>query len=161
MVNPLRFLAIAGGNVEKRATTTWSKVISTSYYYVSQPTSITVFGYYGTALAVSGGSIVTSTWNETTSTTASWATPPLTSTTPLDPSCSTAYAAYQYDLFDVTDTDYFIPTFIVGFTTPCLPTGWGTVDYYSPGICPSGYSLAWTTPVATPTLETAGLCCYK
>jgi hypothetical protein len=161
MVNPIRILAAAGGHLGKRATSTWTKVISTSYDLVSQATSVTVFGYYSTTLVVSGGTTAVSTISETTSTTFSWATSPLTSTTPLDPACSTAYTAYYNDLFYVTDVVNVVPTFIVGFGTACLPTGWETVAYYSPGICPSGYELVFQTPVATSSLETAGLCCYK
>jgi hypothetical protein len=167
MVNPARFLAAVGGQLQKRDdTTSWSSIISTSFLFVSEPTSVTVFGYYTTTRAVVDGSAVVSTLNYTTSTTASWATSPLTSTTSLDPSCSTGYSAYLEDLLFITDLTFGDPTFAVGYNEPCLPTGFGTVGYYSPGLCPSGYTVALertfsSSKTNTRFLETQGICCFK
>lgn len=165
MVNPARFLAALGGQLEKRDVTTWSSVVSTSYLWVTEPTSVTVFGYYSTTRAVVGGSVVVSTRKYTTLTTASWATSPLTVTSTLDPSCTTGYRAYGEDLAYITNVDYN-PTFLAGYNKECLPTGYVTVDYYSPGLCPTGYTLALTRIFSssrsnTKFLETQGICCYK
>lgn len=43
----------------------------------------------------------------------------------------------------------------------CLPPGWGSLGYYSPGLCPSGYNVAaenyatWMGGV----VETMAICC--
>ncbi|OQE25318.1 hypothetical protein PENSTE_c006G02384 [Penicillium steckii] len=42
----------------------------------------------------------------------------------------------------------------------CLPSGWHKTDYYSPGICPSGYGIAYTGLVERGDVtETAATCC--
>ncbi|KAI9039884.1 uncharacterized protein KD926_008985 [Aspergillus affinis] len=44
--------------------------------------------------------------------------------------------------------------------TECLPSGWSKSDYYSPGICPTGYAIAASGIVIDgPKTETAATCC--
>lgn len=45
--------------------------------------------------------------------------------------------------------------------TKCLPSGWAsTSQYFSPGVCPSGYSQAcWATSSAGTDIETLATCC--
>lgn len=44
----------------------------------------------------------------------------------------------------------------------CYPTGWNTISYYSPGLCPDGYSMDQTMESTTGTLTTTfGTCCFK
>ncbi|KAJ5678919.1 hypothetical protein N7462_007163 [Penicillium macrosclerotiorum] len=45
-------------------------------------------------------------------------------------------------------------------TAECLPSGWAPKSYYSPGICPSGWIMAYNTTTSTGgTAETRGTCC--
>jgi hypothetical protein len=160
MVLPAHLLAAAGANFEKRAaTTTWSTVVSTSYDLISEATSVTLFGYYDTTLVASDGVPVVSTIKATTLTTYQAQTSPLTNPTPLSSACLTDYWVYGRDPFYVEPD--FDPTLEVGFRPDCLPTGWWTVDYYSPGICPTGYTIATSFLVSTAALETGAKCCYK
>jgi hypothetical protein len=164
MINPLRLLPAIGGHLEKRDTSPWTSVVSTTLFLATEPTSVTLFGYYTTTPAVAGGTIVVSTKSYTTSTTASWATSPLTITSSPDASCSTDYTARGNNVLNIQGSDN--PTFQVGYTSACLPTGYATVDYYSPGICPSGYTLALKRDLATvisntKVAQTEGLCCFK
>ncbi|OGE50651.1 hypothetical protein PENARI_c016G05884 [Penicillium arizonense] len=50
----------------------------------------------------------------------------------------------------------------LGPTTPslCLPTGWDSTTYFSPGVCPSGYGIAAsvTVPMGN-AIETVATCC--
>ncbi|KAL4932994.1 uncharacterized protein BDV17DRAFT_287357 [Aspergillus undulatus] len=42
----------------------------------------------------------------------------------------------------------------------CLPSGWQKTDYYSPGICPTGYAIAASgTVIDGSVTETAATCC--
>jgi hypothetical protein len=164
MVHPARILAAAGAaNLQKRDTTTWSDVISTSFKFWSQATSVTVFGYYTTTVVASGSIPVVSTLKETISTTFDRPISPLLTPSPLDPACTSALSAYRRNLTLVTrDPAEYYPLFQVGFDPTCLPEGWYSVKYYSPGICPSGYTVAFAPiPVSTAKLETAVQCCYK
>lgn len=44
----------------------------------------------------------------------------------------------------------------------CYPTGWDKVSYFSPGTCPDGFSMAYTSEVTAGTVtETHGTCCYE
>jgi hypothetical protein len=163
MVNPARILAAVGGGLEKRDTSGWSSALSTSFWYASQPTTVTVIGYYSTTQAVSGGIAVPSTVYRTTATTFSYATSPLISPTSPDAYCSTDISASFNNLLYIQGSS---PSFQVGYTTPCLPTGFYTVDYYSPGICPSGYYLPLVRSFATTVSnakvsETEGICCFS
>jgi hypothetical protein len=113
MVNFARLLAGAGvAHLEKRDTTTWASVQSTSYLYWTGPTSVTVGGYLQTTLAASGTVPVVSTITYTTLTTLAYPTLPLLSPPPLDPACTSDLSAYRRDL-DYVDTD--LPTFLVGW----------------------------------------------
>lgn len=165
MINPALMLAAVGGGLEKRASTSsiWSSAISTSFNYATQPTTVTLLGDYATTLAVSGLSIVASTKYWTTATTFSYATSPLISPSSPDAYCSTQYSANYNDLSYI---DGLTPTFMVGYTTPCVPTGFYTVQYYSPGICPSGYGVSnWrsleTTVSKVKVIETEVICCFS
>lgn len=165
MVNPARILAAAGAaNLERRQVASeWSEVIATSWDFLPQSTSVTVLGYYTTTAVASGSVPVVSTIRETTWTTNSWATAPLLSPAPLDPACTRALSAFQRNLTFVTrNPDEWRPVFQVGFNPTCLPDGWHTVDYYSPGICPSGYTTAFEPlAISTRRAETAVQCCYR
>ncbi|GFF22136.1 hypothetical protein IFM51744_00527 [Aspergillus udagawae] len=45
-------------------------------------------------------------------------------------------------------------------TTKCLPSGWAATNYFSPGICPSGYVIATTSKIVSGTMtETVATCC--
>ncbi|KAI9926515.1 hypothetical protein MW887_004283 [Aspergillus wentii] len=45
-------------------------------------------------------------------------------------------------------------------TSECLPSGWATSSYFSPGICPSGYVIASSGVVYAGTVtESAATCC--
>jgi len=163
MVNPLHFFAAGGELLRRQVYSSWSTVVSTSFLYVTEPTSVTVFGYYTTYLSAIGSALVTTTYNSTTSTAITLATSPLTSTSAVNPACLTRYAAYNEEL------DYAsgpTPVFQVGYSLSCLPTGYGTVAYYSPGLCPGGYTLASRYTVAASNsignyLETVGFCCFE
>jgi hypothetical protein len=165
MVNAARLLAAANAaNLEKRqGASDWSEVISTSWGFLPESTAITVQGYYTTTLVASGSVAVVSTIKETTWTTYTWATSPLLSPTPLDPACTRDLSAWNRNLTFVTrNPDEYRPVFQVGFDPTCLPEAWYTVDYYSPGICPSGYTIARDpTPISTRRDETALTCCYR
>lgn len=42
----------------------------------------------------------------------------------------------------------------------CLPSGWQKTDYYSPGVCPTGYGIAASGTVMDGSVtETAATCC--
>jgi hypothetical protein len=45
----------------------------------------------------------------------------------------------------------------------CLPTGWAPCDYYSPGICPGGYTIACSSShsVGGTVTETVATCCPR
>jgi hypothetical protein len=67
MVQVLRALAAAGGQLQKRdGTTPWSTVSSTYISDASEYIPVTLLGYYYTTQAVSAGSIVPSTATVTT-----------------------------------------------------------------------------------------------
>lgn len=163
MVNPALMLAAVGGQLGKRdSSSLWTSAVSTSYELASQATTVTLLGDYATTQAVSGSAIIVSTKYWTTGITASYATSPLISPSSPDAYCSTQYSAYSNDLYYI---DGSAPTFMVGFTTPCLPTGYQTVDYYSPGICPSGYGVSnlrsfETTVSKSKATETEIVCCF-
>jgi hypothetical protein len=158
MVNPLRILGAVGDPLQKRDSTTWSTVVLTSLPFASESTSVTLFGIYTTYIYISGSSTAISTFNQTTATSFSLATSPLITTSSPDPFCSTSYAAGDNFVSNIQQPQ---PTFQVGFTPACLPTGYYTVAYYSPGICPSGYSLVSQNPISLSILETQGVCCFK
>jgi hypothetical protein len=162
MVNPIQILAGAGALLPKRDDVfKWSLVIPTSFSYVTQPTSITIFGYNSVTSVVLDSTTVTNIITSTTSSTWALITSPLTDTSSPDPTCSTSYAAFSNDL-SMVKSQTGIPMFMVGYATSCLPSGWGTVAFYSPGICPSGYSLATERILsAGKALETQGVCCFK
>jgi hypothetical protein len=44
-------------------------------------------------------------------------------------------------------------------TGACLPSGWSPYSYYSPGICPSGYSIAYSSVGSGDDPETFATCC--
>ena len=165
MVNVAQLLALGGaGNLQKRQQSVWSDVVSTSWDLWSEATSATVFGYYTTTAVVSAGTLVTSTIRETTSTTWDYATLPLLSPSPLDAACTSQLSAWNRNLSKVTMTPQgYVPMFEVGGDPSCLPTGYYTVAYYSPGICPTGYTLAINPPRRTGQAgrQTAGPCCYE
>src|ERR1700753_3542920 len=67
---------------------------------------------------------------------------PLTTTFSPKPDCTLPWHAYSWDAEAVTYSTY--PTFQLPAVerTDCFPSDYFIVTYYSPGICPSGYTLA-------------------
>ncbi|QDS71882.1 hypothetical protein FKW77_010155 [Venturia effusa] len=132
MVNPAQILAAIGGHLEKRdSSSSWTTSISTSYSFVTEPTTVTVGGYYDSPTPmIVEGAIVVSSDNYTDYTRVSWATSPLTATTALDPSCSTDYTVWDNGLEYVTGDD---PIFSVGaFTLQTDPSSWYCESYLNP-----------------------------
>lgn len=156
---PYLLAGAAGAHLEKRDTTTWATVLSTSLLDWDAPTSVTVGGYVTTERAASGTVPVVSTVTYTTFTTYGLATLPLLSPAPLDPGCTSDVSAYFRDLENI-NTD--LPTFEVGYDPTCLPTGWYSVTYYSPGVCPTGYTIDGDAiSISTAgRAETEVTCCY-
>jgi hypothetical protein len=45
-------------------------------------------------------------------------------------------------------------------TADCLPSGWSPNTYYSPGVCPSGWLMAYSeTVIVSSSTQTVGTCC--
>jgi hypothetical protein len=159
MVNLFPLLAAARGWLQKRdETTSWSTAVPTYISDASETLSATAYGYDYTTRVVSAGSmVVVSTANVTTSWTTDYLTPALTTVFTPDPTCSTAWTLIQS--YDGT------ATFNVGWGTACVPSKYYGAAIYSPGICPSGYAIAYSVPVQTSSAsgkaitETQAGCC--
>lgn len=86
---------------------------------------------------------------------------PLTTTFTAPPAaCETATGLYQ--VWDAADAYYYEQGPLASLTT-CYPDGYDPVpeQYYSPGLCPSGYTAACssTDVVSATATETAYTCC--
>ena len=45
-------------------------------------------------------------------------------------------------------------------TADCLPSGWSSHTYYSPGVCPSGWHMAYSeTVIVSSSTQIVGTCC--
>jgi hypothetical protein len=76
---------------------------------------------------------------------------PLTTTFTPSPSCLSDYYTFSNGEFSLGPPQ----------TSDCLPSGWQpTSQYFSPGLCPSGYLIACSTVVSIDALtETQATCC--
>jgi hypothetical protein len=76
---------------------------------------------------------------------------PLTTTFTPSPSCLSDYYTFSSGELSLGPPQ----------TSDCLPSGWKpTSQYFSPGLCPSGYTIACSTVVSIDTLtETQATCC--
>src|SRR5277367_986586 len=92
--------------------------------------------------------------------------PPLTTLFVPPNSCFTDVYWYSYTSGESPQPDG--PTFLAGdvfyFGLPgnpnCLPTSWEPSSYYSPGICPGGYTIACSSFSSVETVtETIATCC--
>ena len=69
----------------------------------------------------------------------------------------------------IASVDWVAPGQYAGFLyfglpgfSECLPTGWATSSYYSPGICPGGYTVACSSLNSIGTItETVATCCPR
>ncbi|KAF2399296.1 hypothetical protein EJ06DRAFT_522795 [Trichodelitschia bisporula] len=86
---------------------------------------------------------------------------PLTTSFTPPAACATQYAAPNRDINSVGAGN-----FVVGRTSSCYPPGFVSISFYSPGICPSGQTLAKTAQSTTvhggtsTAVQFAGFCCY-
>lgn len=80
---------------------------------------------------------------------------PLTTIFNPAPQCFTDYYMYT------TQTTYTYYVLGPPSTSLCQPSGWdSTLQYFSPGICPSGYSIACSSTISAGTVtETRATCC--
>jgi len=87
---------------------------------------------------------------------------PIALTTAFVPAPSCLSNVYQYfpDAFN-TFAGYYLQLGAEDQKTKCLPSGWAaTSQYFSPGICPTGYSQAcWVTSSVGTDIETLATCC--
>jgi hypothetical protein len=168
MVN---FLSLLAGlpNLEKRdgSTTSWTSVITTTFDLdpSHRKTSMSVYGYYYPATVTSNGVTYTTIISDPVSTSyASGQTAPLTSVFTPAASCFSDYSALSNDPYYLTAYDDPILELPGPDRAECFPDGYFAVAYYSPGICPKGYSVDFTGYTVSVTggnsvSETFGLCC--
>jgi hypothetical protein len=79
-------------------------------------------------------------------------TPALTTAFIPSPSCLS-------DLYFYQPTNFYI-SLGPPSTSDCLPSGWALSGYFSPGICPSGYTIACSSSNSLDLLtETVATCC--
>ncbi len=85
--------------------------------------------------------------------------------TPIAPLTTTFSDFYQSYTTPFSATDIFtyweqgppLPT-----ATSCFPSGWNSLSFFSPGICPSSYAIACFSTVSLSTdIETCATCCLS
>jgi hypothetical protein len=162
MVNPLQLLAATGARLQERDyTTSWTTIVPTYISDASTTLTLTAAGYYYPTKipSLSGSGLVAAISTANITTDFNYPTLPLTSVFTPPTSCSSAWT--------LSTTSGGTPTFRFAFGTGCVPDTLNWVDVYSPGICPSGYSIALSVTVGTSTrsgvqvTETQGRCCPK
>ncbi|PVH80317.1 hypothetical protein DL98DRAFT_515423 [Cadophora sp. DSE1049] len=86
---------------------------------------------------------------------------PIALTTAFIPAPSCLSDIYQYFPDSGNTLEYYLQLGAEDQKTKCLPSGWAaTSQYFSPGVCPTGYSQAcWVTSSASTDIETLATCC--
>ena len=126
-------------------------------------TSLTAIEFYSTATFTytSPDSIVTTTFDQTS---VSWPVEPLTTIFTPQQNCLSELFAESLDSDSALGS---YPTFHLPQTEQidCFPKDYFVVTYYSPGICPSGYTIDYQDVIEKTTVsgslvpESRGICC--